>query len=112
MRFEINVNHCSRFQFGLFDTYGSFLYGIFDNWIILEYHSKGCSCSYCREKVSGAGFSRPENKSPSAWRLFHLKWRSGIFYLRFTLPEWLCKRTSAAEKFADRLAGREIRKWK
>jgi hypothetical protein len=34
------------------------------------------------------------------------------WYLRFTLPSWLCQKTSLGERVASKLRGEEVREWK
>jgi len=112
MIFQLTIDNQDKFRFSLFHEYGTRLYCAFNTSILLEYHLNDCKCSYCSEKLSGIGFKRPECKAPNSWRRFYLRRRSGIWYLRFTLPEWLCRRTSRGEKVAARLMGKEVKNWK
>ena len=58
----------------------------FDYWIILEKHTRGCSCTYCmrEEKIKFAGFVSPKMKSWNSWWYFYLKILGQKYYLRFT----------------------------
>lgn len=112
MTFHLTIANRRKFHFALFDKFGTRMARIFGTTILLEYHEDGCTCSYCHEDLSVLGLHFPENKAPNAWRRIHLKVKKGIWFLRATLPYWLCQQTTQEERLAARLMGEKVRKWK
>ena len=70
---------------------------VFGGAVLIEHHSKPCTCSYCMVPVNSVygtmgrvpeprmiGYTASINKSPTSWYYLHLKSNKGTWYIRWT----------------------------